>query len=152
MQSKSFKAVRRPSGLDLDSFHWLSGLFPFDDRTTPMVSTQNLQTITYLLTGWPKKGQVIWMVNLGLNLCCMYLIRWFADLPNFQFSAPQNQFKAEKKRVSLVNIFCLTNKKFSFSVKRKRKQIHIHTSKFENSANQQTTGWDTYNIKIYLEK
>ena len=72
MQSKSFKAVRRPSGLDLDSFHWLSGLFPFDDRTTPMVSTQNLQTITYLLTGWPKKGKLFeWSIWVLTYVVCI---------------------------------------------------------------------------------
>ena len=49
------------------------------------------------------------------------------------FSAPQNQFKAEKKIVLLVNVFCLTNKKFPFSVKRKRNQIlhNIRTSKLK---------------------
>ena len=44
----------------------------------------------------------------------MYVILWFADLPNFEFwsmnicyclfSAPQNQFKAEKKIVLWVSV------------------------------------------------
>ena len=46
-------------------------------------------------------------------------------------SAPQNQFKTEKKRVWLVNVFWLTNKRFIFSVKEKRKQIFVlQNSKF----------------------
>ena len=43
-------------------------------------------------------------------------------------------------------IFCLTNKKFPFSVK--KKETNIQTSKFEDSAYQKITGWDTYDIRI----
>ena len=72
MQSKSFKAVRRPSGLDLDSFHWLSGLFPFDDRTTPMVSTQNLQQLPTYLKGDQKKGKLFeWSIWVLTYVVCI---------------------------------------------------------------------------------
>ena len=76
-----------------------------------------------------------------INQCRMYVIWWIANLTKFRIlkynicycllSAPQNQFKTEKKRVWLANFFCWTNQRFIFSVKKKQKQIFVlQNSKF----------------------
>ena len=72
-------------------------------------------------------------IFLKISRCFMLyvpVISWFAAFWSMNicyciFSAPQTQFKAEKKMILVVNVFCLTNKKFPFSVKRKRKQTFI---------------------------
>ena len=88
-----------------------------------------------------------------IYLCWMYIIRWFADLPNFEvwifvivyFQLLKTSLKLRKREFYWSTVFCLTNKKFLFSVKRKRKQIlrNIHTSKFKI---RQISGWHTYDI------
>ena len=57
--------------------------------------------------------------------CSWYLFLWFANLTKFWilkvriFVIGYFQFKTEKKRVWLVNIFCWTNKRFISSIKKK---------------------------------
>jgi hypothetical protein len=75
--------------------------------------------------------------NYGVLLYASHpVICWFAEFSNFDvrilrnicyclFLAHQNSLKL-RKRVLLVNVFfCLSNKKFSLSVKRKGKQTFV---------------------------
>ena len=55
---------------------------------------------------------------------------WSTNICYCLLSAPQNQFKTEKKRVWLVNVFCWTNKRFIFSVKKRKQICVLQNSKF----------------------
>ena len=57
------------------------------------------------------------------------------------FSAPQKQFKVVKKRVLLVNVFCLTRNFLSQLKEKENKYVlrNIPCSKFGKSANHQMT-------------
>ena len=62
---------------------------------------------------------------------------WSTNICYCLLSAPQNQFKTEKKRVWLVNVFCWTNKRFIFSVKNKYSYFKIQN--FVKLANHRMT-------------
>ena len=85
-------------------------------------------------------------MNSNYNVVCMSsgdLLIW----RNFEFwstnicyrllLAPQNQFKTEKKRVWLVNVLSWTNKRFTFSVKKKCSYFKIQN--FVKLANHRMT-------------
>ena len=80
-----------------------------------------------------NSGLMLNLIKKSWTVSSKYVIWWFANLTKFGISkylllitlAPQNQFKTEKKRVCLVNVFCWTNNRFIFSVKKKRKQILV---------------------------
>ena len=51
---------------------------------------------------------------------------WSTNFCYCLLSGPQNQFKTDKKRVWLVNVFCWTNKRFTFSVKKKKEKKYSY--------------------------